>query len=94
MCARKCLVFPAERGTDHYGCLRPLATTSRNSSADTGLHQLTERPEKPSTTALFFRLTALDATGPHGMQEIREFDSPRLHQKLQVRGGAGDRAGS
>ncbi len=30
----------------------------------------------------------------HGMQEVREFDSPRLHQKLQDRGGAADLAGS
>jgi hypothetical protein len=22
----------------------------------------------------------------HGMQEVREFDSPRLHQKVQVKG--------
>ena len=25
----------------------------------------------------------------HGMQEVREFDSPRLHQKGQVKMGAG-----
>jgi hypothetical protein len=30
----------------------------------------------------------------HGMQEVREFDSPRLHQKLQARGDAGGNKGS
>jgi len=36
--------------------------------------------------------TPADRPGRHGMQEVREFDSPRLHQKVQVRGGAGDLA--
>ena len=30
----------------------------------------------------------------HGMQEVREFDSPRLHQKAQLRGGAWGQATS
>jgi len=32
--------------------------------------------------------TSTGARRPHGMQEVREFDSPRLHQKAQVSGGA------
>jgi hypothetical protein len=32
--------------------------------------------------------TSADPPGRHGMQEVREFDSPRLHRKVQVRRGA------